>query len=112
MFKVAAERRTTVPVVVQFPSEDGKGWASGQLSATYRFLAKDELNEAVEDERENGIAARDFLDRVLVSVSGVADANNKELSPEEALAAVKADTFARQALTEKYWELAKGKPKK
>lgn len=97
--KILAVESFEKTVTVQFPT-DGDAHREGRFKARFKYLPR----EQVEDMMDEGWYTSKVLDTVLVSVSDIQDEDGKDMSADEALEAVKENTFTSTALVSAYYD--------
>jgi hypothetical protein len=95
MYKINTERTFTRDVTVIFPGENNQD-SKGTLKATYRALSETEYADYKD------ALPIELLQKVLVSVSGIADQDGNPIPDDKALDLVLNDTFAVSALEAEY----------
>ena len=92
-YKVQKKREFSGVVDIHAPADDNKKEKVGELTATFVILNEKRLAKA---------EGNTVLQKVLVGVEGMVDANDNELKGEEAIAAAHADPLVVADLTDYY----------
>lgn len=98
-FKLNTNRVVTREIPVQQPVDGGDGYTTAKLTAKLKILSESQKIEL------NDLPPRDLVDRVLVGVEGVGDADGHLMSAEEALDAVKDDSACVAAIAAYYIDM-------
>lgn len=98
-FKLNTNRIVTREIPVQQPVDGGEGYTTAKLTAKLRILSESQKLEL------NDLPPRDLVDRVLIGVEGVGDAEGNLMTADEALAAVKDDTACVSAIAAYYIDM-------
>ncbi len=98
MFKINSKQIVRREITVYQPGEGDK-FVAAKLQADLRLIPDSELQDL------NDLPPSQLVDRVLVKVYGVGDADGTLMSDEDALAAVKDDSLCVAAIAAHYVEM-------
>lgn len=85
-------------VEVQFPGDAPGRWKTGKLVATCLVLEPEKTEEMFAE----GYTKSEFIDEVLVGVTGIGRSEDNAMNEDEALVLVKRNQFCVNAIMDKY----------
>lgn len=98
MFKFVRTDTFASPVYVSLPTNDPEKRQEGKFIASFRLLEKDATSQLLNQLGTNEITDNDVLDRVLVGISGIGDADGNALPADEQLKIVRGNFGMSQAV--------------